>query len=417
MSTAKVACPHCGFLNFEISAYCARCERPMRTEAAAPSVIVRTPEPTPTPAPASAPSPTAAPPPPPAEALTESRKRSPWVLAFEQLPRTAVYPATSNEVAGIARGTFAQTGTTLTADDEIITVVTSAPPSIPAVPITATKPTPPSPPLESLEQASMALMPEPVTSVVPLAQLLNLAQRTPDGQPRVAEAASPATQPVASPPLVAAMPALSEPASGPEPAKTAAPPQAGTSTAPARRQSAPPAARHAAAGAPSPTTSANGPVVPTPAAAMRAWLGRAIDATIALGVGGAVMGALARAAGPVRTPRGLDTLDVLADWLTMYPNATVTGVAAAIAVASAQNLAAALCGGRTVGRAIAGTRLVRTSGAPASMTVVALRTVVGLFSLALFGAGYFWAIVDRRRRTWHDMFSGTVLARAERKAH
>ena len=28
--TTRVACPHCGFLNFAISAYCGRCERPLR---------------------------------------------------------------------------------------------------------------------------------------------------------------------------------------------------------------------------------------------------------------------------------------------------------------------------------------------------------------------------------------------------
>lgn len=395
MSTAKVACPHCGFLNFEISAYCARCERPMRAETNAPPPIVRAPDPTPasvqtTVAPRPAASPSATPPPPPAEALAEPRGRSPWVVAFEQLPRTAVYPATSNEVLGITRGTFAHTSTTLTADDEIITVVTTAPTAVPTVPIEAANPKPPSPPLESLEQAALALMPEPVTSVVPLAQLLNLAQRTPDGQPRAAVTPTQATTPAPGPTVTSS---------------------AAVAT---RRTTAPPATKVSSVEAPVASASTGESAVPVPAGALRAWVGRAIDATLAIGLGACVMGALARADGPVRMPRGLDALDVLADWLTMYPNATIAGFAAALAVGAMQGLVAALRDGKTLGRALTGTRLVRTSGAPASPMIVALRTGVSLVSLALFGAGYFWAIVDRRRRTWHDMFSGTVLARVDR---
>jgi len=32
----------------------------------------------------------------------------------------------------------------------------------------------------------------------------------------------------------------------------------------------------------------------------------------------------------------------------------------------------------------------------------------------LFGAGFWWALVDRQRLTWHDRASGTRLLRAPR---
>ena len=36
-------------------------------------------------------------------------------------------------------------------------------------------------------------------------------------------------------------------------------------------------------------------------------------------------------------------------------------------------------------------------------------------TLAAAGLGFAWALVDRERRTWHDIASGTVMVRMPRR--
>jgi uncharacterized RDD family membrane protein YckC len=43
-----------------------------------------------------------------------------------------------------------------------------------------------------------------------------------------------------------------------------------------------------------------------------------------------------------------------------------------------------------------------------------LRYAVAIVSLAAGGLGFLWSLVDRDRRTWHDLASGTVLVRLQR---
>jgi uncharacterized RDD family membrane protein YckC len=40
-----------------------------------------------------------------------------------------------------------------------------------------------------------------------------------------------------------------------------------------------------------------------------------------------------------------------------------------------------------------------------------LRFFVALASLAVFGAGFWWALVDAQGRTWHDMAARTRAVR------
>jgi len=49
----------------------------------------------------------------------------------------------------------------------------------------------------------------------------------------------------------------------------------------------------------------------------------------------------------------------------------------------------------------------RIAGAPA----LCLRYAVATVSLAAAGLGFAWSLVDRERRTWHDIASRTVLVR------
>lgn len=64
-------------------------------------------------------------------------------------------------------------------------------------------------------------------------------------------------------------------------------------------------------------------------------------------------------------------------------------------------------GGQTIGMKAWRIRLINTQNRPLALSQFMLRTACGLFSLLLFGLGYWWALVDKKSRTWHDIASLT----------
>jgi len=89
-----------------------------------------------------------------------------------------------------------------------------------------------------------------------------------------------------------------------------------------------------------------------------------------------------------------------------------------------QALAAILCGGyfvvswtrggQTLGMRAWRLRVVRDDGALLGWPRALLRFVVGCISVATLGAGFGWAWIDRRGRTWHDRVAQTRVVRAVR---
>jgi len=73
-------------------------------------------------------------------------------------------------------------------------------------------------------------------------------------------------------------------------------------------------------------------------------------------------------------------------------------------------------GGMTVGMRAWRVRLVNVDGRIITWPRCLLRFLVGLVSLAIFGLGVFWALVDQKNRGWHDLAAGTVLIRSSPKA-
>lgn len=74
-------------------------------------------------------------------------------------------------------------------------------------------------------------------------------------------------------------------------------------------------------------------------------------------------------------------------------------------------------GGQTLGMRAWRLRLVDRDGFGAgSWGQLAIRFVVAIFSLLAFGLGFAWSLLDRERRTWHDLASGTVLVRLPKPA-
>ena len=68
-------------------------------------------------------------------------------------------------------------------------------------------------------------------------------------------------------------------------------------------------------------------------------------------------------------------------------------------------------GGQTLGMRAWKIAVVGDHGRPATAKALWRRFAWGGLSLLLAGAGFWWALLDRRRLTWHDRASGTRLVR------
>jgi uncharacterized RDD family membrane protein YckC len=66
-------------------------------------------------------------------------------------------------------------------------------------------------------------------------------------------------------------------------------------------------------------------------------------------------------------------------------------------------------GGMTVGMRAWKVRLVRGDGGVVSWPRCLLRFLAGLVSFAAFGLGIFWALLDKKNRSWHDLLADTIL--------
>ena len=73
-------------------------------------------------------------------------------------------------------------------------------------------------------------------------------------------------------------------------------------------------------------------------------------------------------------------------------------------------------GGQTIGMRAWRLRLVdaRDSAVVPGWWRLALRCTVAVLSLATFGLGFLWSLLDRERRTWHDIASRTRVLRLQR---
>jgi uncharacterized RDD family membrane protein YckC len=71
-------------------------------------------------------------------------------------------------------------------------------------------------------------------------------------------------------------------------------------------------------------------------------------------------------------------------------------------------------GGQTLGMRPWRLKVVAADGSAAATRALLLRYAVATLSLAAFGLGFLWSLVDRDRRTWHDLAAGTLLVRVEK---
>lgn len=68
-------------------------------------------------------------------------------------------------------------------------------------------------------------------------------------------------------------------------------------------------------------------------------------------------------------------------------------------------------GGQTIGMRAWKIRVVAGNGSRLRWTQALLRFLVALVSLTALGAGFWWALFDAQRRTWHDIAAGSHLVR------
>lgn len=86
----------------------------------------------------------------------------------------------------------------------------------------------------------------------------------------------------------------------------------------------------------------------------------------------------------------------------------VLGLVIALAYSAAF---AVLLDGRTLGRLVAGIRLVDRSGVAPSPTRAVIRALLSTLSFGLFLGGFWLALFDRRGQTLHDKLTSTFVIR------
>ncbi|WP_296179603.1 RDD family protein [Pseudomonas sp. UBA1879] len=67
--------------------------------------------------------------------------------------------------------------------------------------------------------------------------------------------------------------------------------------------------------------------------------------------------------------------------------------------------------GQTLGMQVWGIRVQNADGTAISLWQALLRFVVAIASWLCLGLGFFWSLIDKRNRSWHDLYSETQLVR------
>ncbi|MGR8981177.1 MAG: RDD family protein [Gammaproteobacteria bacterium] len=66
-------------------------------------------------------------------------------------------------------------------------------------------------------------------------------------------------------------------------------------------------------------------------------------------------------------------------------------------------------GGQTLGMRAWKIKLLTTHHEPIGWIQALIRFIAALASWGFFGLGFFWIVIDKQRRGWHDYLSGTAI--------
>jgi uncharacterized RDD family membrane protein YckC len=71
--------------------------------------------------------------------------------------------------------------------------------------------------------------------------------------------------------------------------------------------------------------------------------------------------------------------------------------------------------GQTLGMQVWGIRVQNSDGSAISLWQALLRFMVAMASWLCLGLGFAWVLVDRRKRSWHDIYSASQIVRLPRR--
>ncbi|UVJ44928.1 RDD family protein [Pseudomonas sp. LS1212] len=71
--------------------------------------------------------------------------------------------------------------------------------------------------------------------------------------------------------------------------------------------------------------------------------------------------------------------------------------------------------GQTLGMQVWGIRVQNADGTAISLWQALLRFVVAIASWLCLGLGFFWVLIDKQKRSWHDIYSDSQLVRIPKK--
>ncbi len=387
---SNVSCPHCGTANPANAAYCARCQRPLTKAGAAPA--------------GNLPSASQV-----AQQILQKRPPVPSTAQPAPLPTAA-------QVAASLMQRRTQEGVAPAVERTVIERAPS-PPAKKAAPPPEPRPSPQQRPrgLDELTDADDFNNQPTAVFTIPKS-LHDEPTRNAGTAPRFDAGATQRTPLAPAAPRPAAAPSLPQPAIQRNVVPAAREPAARAAT----RRAEPSSDMHErrGTGVPMLREGAVPPQHPAPqppektavgieyAAGWRLLLSHAVDFAL-LSV---FFVAFAKLDATLSGPKGVDTSGLF-DWIGSHPGSTLRAAILTTLVGTAYHIVMAQLSGRTLGRMVAGTTLARRSGKPLNTFVIVLRAAASFASLLMFGAGFFWSIVDRRGRGFHDLVAGTMVVR------
>ena len=73
--------------------------------------------------------------------------------------------------------------------------------------------------------------------------------------------------------------------------------------------------------------------------------------------------------------------------------------------------------GQTLGMQVWGVRIQNADGSAIDLWQALLRFLIAIMSWLALGLGYWWMLVDKKRRTWHDIYSESQVVQLPKNIH
>ena len=71
--------------------------------------------------------------------------------------------------------------------------------------------------------------------------------------------------------------------------------------------------------------------------------------------------------------------------------------------------------GQTLGMQVWGVRVQNADGSAIDLWQALLRFLLAIISLLCLGLGVFWILIDKQKRSWHDIYSGSCTVQLPKK--